>query len=137
MSAALALQKALRARLVATPSVVALVPADAILDRNQRPVPIPSIVLGEAQVIDDGDDLQRRRVRIHHTVHIWKREPSLEGVTAISAAIRSAVRSARFDLGLGFHGADVRVSDMRAMRDPDGETSHGIVVVEAIVEETA
>lgn len=136
MSAALALQKALRARLVATPSLTALVPAEAILDRNQRPAPSPSIVLGEAQVVDEGSDLGRRQLRIFHTVHVWKREPSLEGVTAICALIRMGVHSDRLALGLGLHCADARVSSMRTLRDPDGETSHGIVTVEALVEET-
>lgn len=135
MSAALALQRALRSRLVATPAVTALVPATAILDRNQRPAPSPSIVLGEAQEVDEESDLMRRRVRVYHTAHVWKREPSLEGVTAICGAIRAAVHAGRLLLETGLHCADVRVSGMRTMRDPDGETSHGVVTIEAIVEE--
>lgn len=137
MSAALALQKALRARLVTAPAVTSLVPAAAILDRNQRPAPSPSIVLGEAQELDEGNSLARLQTRIFHTIHVWKREPSLEGVTAIGWAIRKAVNEARFDLGAGFHCASVWVSSLRALRDPDGETSHGVIVVEAIIEEVA
>ena len=135
MSASLALQKALRTRLVGTSYVVALVPADAILDRHQRPAPSPSIILGESHEVDDGSDLGRHHLRIYHTIHVWLREVSLEGVTTISWAIRSALRE-RLDLGLGFHCADVRIADTRALRDPDGETSHGIVTIEALIEET-
>lgn len=137
MSATLALQKAIRARLVATPAVVALVPASAILDRNQRPAPSPSIILGEAQQLDGGDSLARNRARIFHTIHVWKQEPSLTGTAAIMSAIRAAMTGARLSLDPGFHCADIRVSATRAMRDPDGETSHGVVTVEALIVEVA
>lgn len=134
MSAALALQTALRARLVATPAVVALVPAASILDRHQRPAPTPSIILGEAQVVE-GDDFDRRQVRVFHTLHMWVREPSLEGATILCAAVRAAIHAGRLALGDGFHAADARVVSMRTMRDPDGETSHGVVAVDALVQE--
>jgi hypothetical protein len=135
MSAELAVQVALRARLVGTPAVVALVPAASILDAHQRPAPMPSIMLGESQAVDEGESLRRDRQRIYHTVHVWRREASLEGCKAICGAIRAAVGAGRPDLGAGFHCADWRVSSMRQMRDPDGETSHGVVTVEALVVE--
>lgn len=135
MSAALALQKAVRSRLTGTGSVTALVPASSILDRNQRPSPDPSIVLGEVQLVDEGTDFARRHVRAFHTIHVWKREPSLEGANAIMSAIQAAIHSARITLEAGYHCADCFVSSMRAMRDPDGETSHGVVTVEALIVE--
>lgn len=135
MSASLAVQKALRARLVATPALVAMVPATAILDRNQRPVPDPSIILGEAHEVDAETDMGRTMVRVFHTVHVWKREPSLEGVAAICAEIRKAVRVGRLVLEDGFHAADARIADMRTLRDPDGETSHGVVTIEVLMQE--
>lgn len=135
MSAALALQRALRGRLAATPAVTTLVPAASILDRHQRPAPSPGIILGEAQEVDEGADLQRRQLRVHHTIHVWKREPSLEGVTLIMAEVRRALLGGRLLLGVGLHLADLRVTGTRAMRDPDGETSHGVVTVEALVQE--
>lgn len=134
MSAALALQKALRARLISTSAVTALVGANAILDRNSRPAPDPSIILGEDQVVDEGD-IARQQVRIFSTLHVWKKETSLAGAKAIAAAIRFAVRSGRPVLEAGFHCGDCRVSDMRFLRDPDGETSHGIVTIESVVAE--
>ncbi len=137
MSAALAVQKAIRARLTGTPEIAALVPAEAILDRNQRPAPSPSIVLGEAQEVDEGDSIARTRVRVYSTLHVWKMEPSLEGVTTICGAIRRAINAGRLTLGAGFHAAGCHVSGARTMRDPDGETSHGVVTVETIVEEVA
>lgn len=135
MSAAIALQIALRERLLATPAVIDLVPAEHILDRNQRPNPDPSIILGEAQELDDDDSLDRRLVRIYHTAHVWRQEPSLEGVTAIMGAVRTAALAGRLALSPGFHCIDLRVASSRAMRDPDGETSHGIMTLEARIQE--
>lgn len=134
MVADLAVQKALRARLVASEGVTSLVPAANILDRNHRPAPDPSIILGEAQVVDAGT-IQRNRVLIYHTVHVWKKEASLEGVKAICWAVRQALRTPRLDLGQDYHAADVFVSNIRTLRDPDGATSHGVITVEILVQE--
>lgn len=133
MSADLEVQKAIRARLISFPAVSALVPAANILDRNQRPVPVPGIMLGETQVVDEGTSLKRAHVRVFHTVHVWQREASLEGVKAIAWAVRSAIHSGRLSLGAGLHCADAFVSSTRFLRDPDGETSHGVVTVEVLV----
>ena len=137
MSIDLAVQKAIRGRLIATSAVTALVPATAILDRNERPAPSPSIILGESQTVDEGTSLRRAISRVYHTIHVWKREPSTEGVKAISGAIRTAIHSGRLDLSTGFHAADGFVSATRFLRDPDGETSHGIVTVQVLVHEVA
>lgn len=132
--ALLELQKALRARLATSPGVTALVPEGNILDRNARPAPDPSIVLGEDQIIE-GDDIARHQLRIVSTIHVWKKEPSLAGVKDIGGRMRSAIHSARLEMGGGLHCSDCRVSSMRFLRDPDGETSHGVVTVESVVQE--
>lgn len=137
MSIDLEVQKAIRARLVATMGVTDLVPAISILDRNQRPAPSPSIIIGESQSVDEGSNLRRRHSRIYHTLHIWSREPSLEGVKEICGAVVAALRFGRLALPSGFHAADLKVSNVLSRRDPDGETSHGIVTVEVLVDEVA
>lgn len=135
MSADLAVQKAIGARLVGTPAVVALVPAASILDTNERPAPEPSIILGESQLVDEGTDLKRRRVRIYCTIHVWIKETALVGVKAICGAIRTAIQSERLILGAGFHAVDNYVPTMRYLRDSEGGRSHGIVTVEVLVQE--
>jgi hypothetical protein len=135
MSADHALQTAIRLRLVATPAVTALVPAVSILDVNQRPAPVPSIIIGEGQAVE-GDRIDRRDQRLFMTLHVWKKEPGLRGVKAIAGAIRAALHSARLTVA-GWHCGDCRVSSMRFLRDPDGETAHGVVTVEALVVEIA
>ena len=137
MTPELALQKAIRARLTATASVVSLVPAANVLDRHARPNPDPSIVIGEGRSIDDGDSIARDRARVVMDLHVWIKEPSTAGAKAIGGAIRSAIRSAPLALDSGYHAADCRVPSMRFLRDPDGETSHAVVTVEAIVQEVA
>lgn len=135
MSADLALQKAIRARLIATGAVTALVPAGSILDVNQRPAPSPSIIIGEGQTIE-GRRIDRRDQRVILDLHVWKKEAGLTGVKAIAGAIRAAVRG-KFPHTGGFHIADCRVSSARFLRDPDGETAHAVVTVEALVCEVA
>ena len=135
MGVDLAVQRAIRARLVGSAEVTALVPAMSIVDSHQRPAPRPGIVLGESQLRDEGTSLQRAHTRVWHTLHVWKREPSLEGVKAISAAVRGALRGDRLSLGNGCHLANLRVSGGRSMRDPDGETSHAVLTVECLVVE--
>lgn len=137
MSVDLETQKAIRARLIATSAVTALVPASHILDVNQRPAPDPSIIMGDSQQVDEGTSLKRRHSRIFHSLHIWKREPSLEGVKTIAGAIREAIHAGRLAMPAGLACADLLVSSTRFLRDPDGETSHGIVVVEALIAEVA
>lgn len=134
MTADLIVQKAIRDRLIGTSSVTDLVPATAILDRNARPNPDPSIILGEGETYP-GDDVGRHVLRIVSTMHVWKKEPSLAGVKAIAGAIRTAIHSQRLALETGFHCGDCRVSASRYVRDPDGETSHAVVTVETLVRE--
>ncbi|WP_127113057.1 DUF3168 domain-containing protein [Shimia sediminis] len=134
MSVDLVVQKAIRARLVATQAVTDLVPAVSILDRNQRPAPNPSIILGESQMVDE-DAMHGNRTRVYHTIHIWKREASLEGVKRIAGAVRNALHWSSFDLDTGYHAVNWHVSNIRPLRDPDGETSHAIVTVEVLVSE--
>ncbi|SLN19971.1 hypothetical protein ROJ8625_00702 [Roseivivax jejudonensis] len=137
MSVDLAVQIAIRLRLAASTALTDLVPETSILDRNSTPAPRPSIVIGEAQIVDEGSSIARTRSRVYHTLHVWKTEPSREGVKQIMAAARHAIQSERLYLGDGLHCIDWRVSSMRAMSDPDGESSHGIMVVDCLAEEVA
>lgn len=135
MTPELALQKAVRGRLVSLSDITTLVPATSILDRNERPAPSPSIVMGEGQSMDEGESISRTLTRVYLDLHIWKREPSTEGVKAIAGAIRKAIATDKLSTASGFHIADCYIQSMRFLRDPDGETSHAIVTVNAIVQE--
>lgn len=135
MSPEIALQTALRARLTATTGIISLVPAPNILDRNERPNPRPSIIIGEAQTADEGDTLARTRLRVYMDLHLWIEEPSTAGVKALAGAIRTALRTRLVAGSTGIHIPDCRVSSTRFLRDPDGKTSHGVVTINCVVEE--
>ncbi|WP_425963786.1 DUF3168 domain-containing protein [Rhizobium nepotum] len=137
MSAELALQKAIRARLVITPEILGLLPAANILDRNERPNPRPSIVIGEGQSVDEGDSIARTLTRVYLDLHVWVEEPSTEISKRIAGAIRAVVRGTKPEMDTGYHCADCRVRGSRFMRDPDGKTSHAIVTIDALVQEVA
>lgn len=129
MSADLAAQKAMRNRLVATSAVTDLVPDTSILDVNQRPAPLPSIIIGEGQVLA-GERIDRSDEVVIFDLHCWKKEAGLAGVRAIAAAARTALHNGRLPDTDGYQFGDCRVSSRRFLRDPDGETAHGIVTVE-------
>lgn len=135
MSIDLEVQKAIRARFTTWAALMALVPASNVLDTNQRPAPVPSIILGDSQAVDEGTSLRRAHTRVHHTIHVWTREASLQGCKQICGEVRRAIHSGRLVLASPMHCADLRVSSMRFLRDPDGEHSHGVVTVEALVSE--
>lgn len=134
MSASLAVQKAIRDRLVATEGVTDLVAEESILDRNERPAPFPSIILGEDQEVDE-ERIARDTVRVYSTLHVWNKEKGLMGVKRIAGAIRTALR-ARLT-ATGFHIGDSFVASSRFIRDEDAETAHAIVTVETLVKEIA
>lgn len=140
MSADLAVQKAIRFRLTASAAVTEDVPAENILDRNARPAPDPSIVIGEGQSVDE-ERLARNVQRVYLDLHIWKKEPSTAGVKAIAGAVRSAIHSADLGtlnaFGVAYCFGDCLVRSMRFLRDPDGETSHAVVTVETLVSEVS
>jgi hypothetical protein len=69
------------------------VPASSILDRNERPAPSPSIVIGEGQSVDENDSLSRNLTRVYLDLHIWKKEPSTEGVAGFVTALKASVES--------------------------------------------
>jgi hypothetical protein len=129
-----ALHNAMRLRLTSTQLVTDLVGAANILDRNSLPAPDPSIVMGEHQELP-GEDIDRTQFEIVSTIHAWKKEPSLAGVRAIALAIRIALQSSPLVLAAGYHCGDCHVTDIRALRDPDGKTSHAVITVTSIVAE--
>ena len=135
MEPSLVLQTAVRARLVASSALVALVPADNVRDANGVPAIFPRIVIGEGMTSPAGD-IARRRHDAFLDLHIWVAESGLVTSKQIAAAIRAALVDARWDLS-GLEVADLYVASSRFMRDPDGLHSHGIISLTAIVKETA
>jgi hypothetical protein len=133
MSAALDLRFALFQRLATAPAITALVPSGNIFDRAGRPERFPCIVLGEAQEVAEDDTFERRHVRLYASLHVLSREPGTTHTKAIVGAIRNAVHGFLPALDYG-RCVDLRYDGARFLRDPDGETSHAVVTIEALVE---
>ena len=134
MSAALALQKAVRGRLVASPAVLALVEAAQIVDRHGTPAAFPSILLGEDQELDAEITFERRHVRVFSTLHVWDRSAGTTRAKAIAGAIRDALHGVDLPLDAG-RLLDLKHASTRYLRDPDGQTTHAVVTLEALIQE--
>lgn len=119
MSATLALRAAIRARLVADPDVLALVPETAITARPTLPTLPVAVTLAEAEE-HPGGDIARARLLVTLTANVWTREVGLGTATAIAAAVRRAIHAAPLALGEGFRALGCHVARIRMMRDPGG-----------------
>ena len=135
MEPSLALQAAIRARLVASNAVTSIIPASAIVDRNASPALDNSIVIGEATTGPD-DGIARVRYIVVSDLHIWRKEPGTVGSKQVAGAIRDALSDGPIAVA-GFHVADLRIASVRFLRDPGGLHSHGVLSLEARLVELA
>lgn len=134
MSASLDLQTALRARLTGTPAFTAIIPGDNVLDRGGRPERFPCLIIGEGQEIAEDLTLDRQHVRVILDLHAWAREIGIVAVKQAADAIRASV--IEWAPTLPAHRVvNLRHTASRYMRDPDGEHSHAIVTIEALLRE--
>ncbi|WP_316227877.1 MULTISPECIES: DUF3168 domain-containing protein [unclassified Bradyrhizobium] len=128
----LELQKAIRARLLASAELMALVPPDNILDTNGRPERVPCLNIGEGQTV-----YRRFDSTSYATLHVWFQEPGLVNAKAAVSAIVQAIRVDAQIHGVlnldSFTVLDLAVTQTRFMRDPHGSFSHGIVTVAGIM----
>jgi hypothetical protein len=126
------LQKAIRARLLASADLMALVPGDNIMDSAGRPERFPGINLGEGQTV-----YRRFDSTTHATLHIWVQETGLVTSKAIASAIVGAlVVDAQIQGVLildNFICHDLRVTQTQFLRDPHDSLSHCVVSVAGIL----
>lgn len=127
------LQKAIRSRLLASPAVMALVPADSIIDTTGRPERVPCVNIGQGQTV-----FRRFDATTYLTLHIFAPEAGLTIAKQIASAIVEALRvDAQISGALmldNFICHDLRVTQTSFMRDPHGNYSHGVVTVAGIVQ---
>jgi len=130
-SAALALQKAIVAALIADPATGALV-GDRIYDAPPRDSAFPYVTLGDTTATDwSTGDTQGQEHRV--TVLAWSRERGKRECHEIVEAVRAALHDAALTLdgqalaNLRFEFADVR-------READGITYRGLARFRAVTE---
>ena len=132
----LALQKALRARLIASSDLTALVPAENVIDATDRPLRFPCIKLGEgSSVYAIPSESYHDRGRL--TVHIWTQETGLMMAKEIAGAIVKAIRGPFPNTPDYRFFSVVSRGGGRFMRDPSGQHGHGVVEIEAVLQEIA
>ena len=130
----LELQKAIVARLRADADLTAIV-AGRIYDAPPINPTFPYVTLGEADVVVQRADCYDGS-EVSMSVHGWSRATGFPEVKRIAAAIRASLHEAPLELADGERLVDIEVTDNRALRDPDGLTSHAVVTAHAYTEPT-
>ncbi len=130
----LALQTAIRNRLIASATVTALVPATAILDQHMHPKGERLILLGTGTTLF-ADHYESFTDQAALDVHIWTREDSFRDCKEIAGAAREALRDAPWPaLPYVVQGVSINA---RYIRDPDGEYCHAVLSVDATMQVAA
>jgi hypothetical protein len=129
----LALQKLLRGRLAGATAVTTLVAETAIEDRSGVPETFPCILIGDG-FTDHSDLIESFHERTFADLHIWTEEIGLAKCKAIAGAARNALRSGPWSVE-GHRCINVTVARSRFLRDPDGSYGHGVLTIEAILQE--
>lgn len=128
--ASLALQTAIRQRLIATPAVLADVAAERIIVFG-RPEAFPSISIGTGDTFFADFGI----LETVTDIHVWT-DDGLERAKRITDAVRRAILAAPITLA-GHRFVSVRVASVRYLRDPSPSVGHAVLTVEAIAQEVA
>jgi hypothetical protein len=130
---AVAMQKAIIARLRGSVDVTLICPAADIFDRSTRPERSICIVLGEDQIVRESITYEDDQVRLYSTLHLWHKSQDFTTIKTLGDLIRIAMRP-RFVVP-GIYVAFQSFDNARYMRDPDGEFVHGVVQFGALITE--
>ncbi len=131
----LALQTAIRSRLIATPAVTALVSADRIIEGPTRPERFPSIIFGTGQTVFAGRVHSWRHVWAYLDIHIWTLEGGTEAARSITNEVDRALVAPLTVPGFELLDGNFSVTDARFFRDPDALHGHGVMSVAALLGE--
>lgn len=131
----LALQTAIRERLVSTVAVTDLVSPVHIRDGAVNPDQMPSILFGTPQTVLAGRTGTWRQVWVYLDLHIWALESGTEQVRQIGREIDGALIAPLDVPGFELIPGNFTVEGLRAMRDPDGQHGHGVMTVRALLGE--
>ena len=133
MSTSNALQKLIYDQLVASGPVGALV-GDRIYDRPSATVAPPYITFGASDSVPDDHECIDGRLETLQ-LDVWSEaQDGKRECKAIVDAVKRALHDAVGNLDVGAL-VTMRVTLVRVFDDPDGRTTHGIVQVEAVIEE--
>lgn len=131
-SAAWALQTALYQRLVADTALAALIGGARIYDDVPRDATFPYVTFGPVTVRDFSTGTET-----HHehavALHVWSRAAGRKETHEILGAVQDAVHEAGLTLA-GHRLVNLRFETSETRRDPDGETTQGVIRFRAVTE---
>lgn len=129
-----AVHRAIRARLVATPAVVAAVPAVQIIDAQTRPEAAATIQIGVGMTMRENLTLSRNHARVVAQLEIWTSSGGTSAARNIAGVVHDALR-APLTLADGFRTLDQQIERVTFSRDPASERGHATIYVGVLVEE--
>lgn len=126
-------QALIYAALVADTGVHAIC-ADRILDRVKKDTQFPYVSFGPSDAVEDDADCITGRV-ITLQVDCWSRyQGGFREVQQLADAVEAALHRYEGELAVNAL-VELRWRGTRVLRDPDGQTSHAVVTVEATIED--
>lgn len=130
MSAALALQKALYARLMATPALQAIVGA-RVYDRVPPGAALPYVALREFQAVeaDTGDAWE-----VFAGLDVWSDREGKPEAAAAAGAIRDGVHGQDLDLAEPYALVEIRHQDTQIGDAGDGVTTRARISFRALID---
>lgn len=121
-------QQAIYDALTATPAVAGGRVYDTVPDNAI----FPYVSIGQEQVVGDGNACGDGW-EVHADVHVWSRKPGFPEAKGIAAAAVERV-TAIASLS-GVRVVQVEFQDQRALRDPDGLTSHVVISFRFLIDQ--
>ncbi|TAY66492.1 DUF3168 domain-containing protein [Rhizobium leguminosarum] len=130
----LALQTAIRSRLISKPEVMVLLEDDPTRVRSgsTRPDIMPCVIMSDGNTALHGHDYTAQRTAwVYLDLHIWTLDAGQDAAKEIAGAVIAAL-----DKPLNFEGCDCdhfRVTRSTFSRDPTPGYGHGVLSVEAFI----
>lgn len=128
---ALAVQAAVRARLLSTPSVAAIFPAKSIVEGPRHPGVFPSITFGAPQTVARDLTFERRHATVFLDLHVWTQGEGTVSAQKLAGIVRAALFASPIIVP-EIDVADFRFAGTRLVRDPTGADTHAVVSLEAL-----
>lgn len=131
----LELQGAIINALKADPAVTALI-AGRVYDRPPSPVTFPYLVVGDDQVTQAHAQCLEGSTEVFSSLHAWSRAVGKVEAKKIAGAVVTALNGAALALSNGYRLVLIEHDNTQHLGDPDGITSHSVIVFHAFVDET-
>lgn len=131
----LALQTAIRARLIGKPDVMTLLEDDPtrIRSGSTRPDKTPCIIMSDGNTALHGHDYSSQRTAwVYLDLHIWTPDAGQDAAKEIAGAVTAALDKRNLPIEGGYCD-HFKVTSSRFPRDPQPEYGHGVLSAEALI----